>query len=121
MQLPSQKFKKLLKKYDSVKNRKSKSLVLVKNKKLTNFLQEYFQIIDEPATLKIPLKTKKIVAKEIKFENLKNEIWQPEKWLSYSKPQNVSGFVKAELIQVQNLETNQSLFNSNFFLIFDNI
>ncbi|XP_044256902.1 uncharacterized protein LOC123006464 [Tribolium madens] len=92
---PGEKFEKLIEKYESVekslRNRKSQSL-----------------IVDESAILQIPLKTKKLLARKIKFEEIKNEKWQPQKWLLYSKPQNISGPVTAQMLQVTNLNTKQN-------------
>ncbi|EFA11168.2 hypothetical protein TcasGA2_TC004775 [Tribolium castaneum] len=93
----AQKYEKLRNKYASIKKTLSKPRSL---------------IFDEPAILRIPLKTKKLTAQKLKFDGLKGEKWRPERWLSYSKPQNISGPVRAQMVQVTNLQTKQKLFDN---------
>ncbi|XP_063929204.1 uncharacterized protein LOC135141748 [Zophobas morio] len=92
-------------KWEELQNKYSTIKLKAHNKKSQTL------VINKTAILDFPLGAKKVTAKNIHFDTLNNQKWQPHKWLSYSLPQIVSGPVKAHVLHTDTLKTNQPLFN----------
>ncbi|RZC34014.1 uncharacterized protein BDFB_000847 [Asbolus verrucosus] len=95
--LPSRKFKKLQRKYVNIKSAVDDAIINAQK-----------LVINETVISKNPLIANKAIVNDLHFENLGNNKWKPEQWLSYSKPQNISGFVKVQFMHVNDLETIQN-------------
>lgn len=72
--------------------------------------------MNETAVLDIPNGAKKVWANDIHFRKINKKKFQPDRWLSYDGFQTISGKVKVNYIQADQLKTpaNNSLLNGWF-------